>query len=126
MHDYIYDPELVRLAIMLGIITSMLIYNRYGVTAGGVVVPGYLALFVLSPTHIAATFFIALLTFWVVQGYLRPRLTLWGRRLFENEILVALSFQILWIGLLFLLTPFIPQVAFLYGIGFFNTWNYCT
>lgn len=118
MHDYIYDPELVRLAIMLGIITSMLIYNRYGVTAGGVVVPGYLALFVLSPTHIAATFFIALLTFWVVQGYLRPRLMLWGRRLFENEILVALSFQILWIGLLFLLTPFIPQVAFLYGIGF--------
>ena len=86
MHDYLYDPELVRLAIMLGIIASMVFYNRYGVTTGGIVVPGYLALFVLSPTHIAATFLIALLSFWVVQGYLRPRLMLWGRRLFESEI----------------------------------------
>jgi len=118
MHDYLYDPELVRLAIMFGIIASMVFYNRYGVTTGGVVVPGYLALFILSPTHIAATLFIALLSFWIVQYYLRPRFMLWGRRLFESEILVALVFQLFWVGLLFILTPLLPQVALLYGIGF--------
>ena len=55
MHEYAYDTELVRLAILLGVVVSMLFYDRYGVTTGGAVVPGYLALFVSRPSHIVVT-----------------------------------------------------------------------
>jgi len=43
---------------------------------------------------------------------------LWGRRLFGAEILVALLFQLLWLGLLSRLTASRPQLPPLYGIGF--------
>lgn len=118
MHEYAFDTELVRLAILLGVVASMLFYERYGVTTGGAIVPGYLALFVPRPTQIVSTYLIAILTYWIVQKYLRPRWMLWGRRLFESEILVSLILQSIWIGLLFILIAFVPQLSLLFGIGF--------
>ncbi|TEU12934.1 MAG: hypothetical protein E3J21_19920 [Anaerolineales bacterium] len=118
MYDYAFDTELVRLAILLGVVVSMLFYNRYGVTTGGVIVPGYMALFAPRPIQIAVVLLIAMLTNWVVQKHLRPRFMLWGRRLFEIEILVALILQSLWLGTLFLFRPYVPQLALLHGIGF--------
>ncbi len=118
MHEYAFDTELVRLAILLGVVVSMLFYERYGVTTGGSIVPGYLALFITRPTQIVVTYGIAMLVYWIVQKYLRPRWMLWGRRLFESEILVSLVLQILWIGLLFTFVVFAPQLGLLFGIGF--------
>lgn len=118
MHQYAFDTELVRLAILLGVVVSMLFYDKYGVTTGGAIVPGYLALFVHRPTQIVATLLVAVVTYWIVQTQLRPRFMLWGRRLYEVEILVALLLQSLWIGVLFLSTPLVPQLTLLYGIGF--------
>ena len=118
MHEYAFDTELIRLAILLGVVVSMLFYERFGVTTGGAIVPGYLALFVTRPTQIAATYFIAILAYWIVQKYLRPQWMLWGRRLFESEILVSMTLQGIWIGLLFSLIAFVPQLSLLIGIGF--------
>lgn len=118
MHNYLFDTELVRVAIVLGIVVSIFFYNRFGVTTGGAIVPGYLALFVPAPGHIVATLAIAVLTYWIVQKQLRPRLMLWGRHLFEAELLVALALQSLWALLLFLLLPYTPSLLALYGIGF--------
>ncbi len=118
MHSYLFDTELVRIAILLGVVISMLFYSRYGVTTGGAIVPGYLALFVTQPTHIGITLLLAILTYGIAQKSLRPRFMLWGRRLFEAEILIALSLQCLWIALLFFLTASAPQLTLLYGIGF--------
>jgi poly-gamma-glutamate biosynthesis protein PgsC/CapC len=118
MHDYLYDVEIVRIALVLGIVVSILFYNKYGVTTGGAVVPGYLALFIPAPGYVFMTLLMATITYWIVQNYLRPRLMLWGRRLFEAEILVALALQGLWLGILFLFTPNMYQLSLLYGIGF--------
>ena len=118
MHTYVYDVELVRLALAFGVVVSMLFYNNYGVTTGGVIVPGYLALFVLRPAHIAVTLLIALLIYWLVQKVLRPRWMLWGRKLFETEILVALILQGVWLGSLFFLAPSEQNLALLFSIGF--------
>lgn len=118
MHDYLFDAELVRLSILIGVVVSLLVYNRYGVTTGGTVVPGYLALFVLQPTQIVSTLALATATYMVVHKQLRPRFMLWGRKLFESEILVALFLQMLWVAGLMLLTPHAPQLSLLYGIGF--------
>ncbi len=118
MYEYAFDTELVRVALILGIITSMLFYNRYGVTTGGAIVPGYLALFVPRPTQIVMTFLIAIVTYQLVQRWLRPRFMLWGRRLFEAEILVALALQILVHGLLYVPASSDPRLIALYSVGF--------
>lgn len=118
MHDYLLDPELVRLTIALGVVASLYFYQRFGVTTGGAIIPGYLALFVTRPTHIVMTFAIASVTYWVVQKQLRPRFMLWGRRLYETEMLVALLFQTIWMSMLWFFTEASPQVALLYSIGF--------
>ncbi len=87
-------------------------------TPGGAIVPGYLALFVFRPSQILVALVIAMLTYWIVHRHLRPRFMLWGRKLFEAEILVVLLLQSLWLGMLFLFTPVVPQITLLYGIGF--------
>jgi len=116
--NYALDTELVRIAILLGVVVSMLFYSKYGMTTGGAIIPGYFALFVTQPTYIMVTLLMAITTYWIVQKQLRPRFMLWGRRLFEAEILVALVLQCIWMAGLFLITPTVPQVTFLYGIGF--------
>jgi poly-gamma-glutamate biosynthesis protein PgsC/CapC len=118
VHEYAFDTELVRLAILLGVVVSMLYYERYGVTTGGAIVPGYLALFIARPTQIAATYLVATITYWIVQKHLRPRWMLWGRRLFESEILVSLVLQSISVGFLLIAVSYFPQVALLIGIGF--------
>jgi poly-gamma-glutamate biosynthesis protein PgsC/CapC len=118
MHAYLFDAELVRVAIVLGIVVSILFYDRYGVTTGGAIVPGYLALFVPSPGYLVTTMVLAGVTYWIVQKHLRPRFMLWGRRLFEAEILTALVLQGLWLGFLYLVTPHVHQFTLFYGIGF--------
>lgn len=115
---YIFDAELVRLAIILSAVISLFVYERYGIAGGGTIVAGYLALFITQPTHIAVTLGIALATYWLVHKYLRPRLMLWGRRLFEAEILIALGLNSLWFLLLWYLSALTPDAALFYGIGF--------
>jgi poly-gamma-glutamate biosynthesis protein PgsC/CapC len=118
MYEYAFDTEVVRLAILLGVVVSMLFYDTYGVTTGGTIVPGYLALFVFSPSQIVMILLIATLTYYIVQKIFRPRLMLWGRRLFEAEVLVALVLMSLWWGVLFLFTPYVPQLNLLQVFGF--------
>lgn len=118
MHDYAFDAELVRLALAFGVVVSMLFYDRYGVTTGGIIVPGYLALFVLRPSQIAVTLLMGVLIYWVVQKLLRPRWMLWGRKLFETEIVVALIFQTVWLGVFLYLAPMQQDLTLLYSIGF--------
>lgn len=118
MHDYLFDPELVRLAVVLGIVASVVLYERFGVTAGSVIVPGYLALFLLRPVHIVATLVLALATFLLVQRRIRPSYMLWGRSLLEAELVVALALQAAWIGILYLFAPLGSDAAGMYAIGF--------
>ncbi|NIQ31140.1 MAG: hypothetical protein GTN89_12380, partial [Acidobacteria bacterium] len=47
VHDYLFTADVVRLAFVLGVITSVLLYERRHVTTGSIVVPGYIAVFLL-------------------------------------------------------------------------------
>ena len=118
MPEYGFDTELVRLSLILGVVVGLFVYQRFGVTVGGAIVPGYLALFVTQPSHIVATLCLATATYFTVQKGFRPRLMLWGRRLFEYEIITALFLQMLWLAILFWVTPQVPELVLLYGIGF--------
>jgi poly-gamma-glutamate biosynthesis protein PgsC/CapC len=118
MHDYLFDTELVRLALVLSVVIGLGVYERLGVTTGGTIVPGYMALFLLRPTHIAATVGVALLTYLIVYHFLRPRYMLWGQRLFETELLVALVLQVSWMAVVHVISALSPELIMLYGVGF--------
>jgi poly-gamma-glutamate biosynthesis protein PgsC/CapC len=118
MYDYSISNELARLTIILGIVVSTIIYKRTGLTLGGVIVCGYLALFIGQPLHIIVTLAIAYITYQIVYKFLQQRFMLNGRKLFEIEILVGLVFQVLWIIVIRLFRTNNIDMAILYGIGF--------
>lgn len=116
--ESLFDVELVRLAIFLSALVSLLVYERWGVSTGGTIVAGYLALWFPQPSHVIVTLLIAIATWALVHKVLRPRFMLWGRRLFESEIVVALALQSLWFAALLVFSALNPNLAHLYGIGF--------
>ena len=91
MRDYFYDVETVRLAIVLGVVVSMLFYERIQLTSGGAIVPAYLALFLRAPLFVAYTLAAGYATYYLVSVVLAKRRILYGRRKFEVEILVGLA-----------------------------------
>ena len=118
MYDYSISNELARLTIILGIVVSTIIYKRTGLTLGGVIICGYLALFVGQPLHIIVTLAIAYITYQIVYKVLQKRFMLNGRKLFEIEILVGLIFQVLLIVVIRLFRTDNIDLTILYGIGF--------
>ena len=82
MHDYLLSSEWVRFAFVLGVAVSMLLYERRHLTTGSIVVPGYIAVFMMHPLVIIATFANALLTYWLVNHILRRFFLLYGRTKF--------------------------------------------
>jgi len=118
VYEYLFNKEIVRLAIVLGVVVSALIYQRTGLTLGGVIVPGYLALFVPRPTHIIITLTTATLAYYIVHHLLTRRYVIYGRRLFEVEILTALLLQSVWSALMLALGQWGPELSLFIGIGF--------
>jgi poly-gamma-glutamate biosynthesis protein PgsC/CapC len=118
MYEYSMSNELARLTIILGIVVSTIIYKRTGLTLGGVIVCGYLGLFIGQPIHILVTLVFSYFTYQIVYKFLQKRFMLNGRKLFEVEILVGLIFQALWITMIKMLGAINIDLAILYGIGF--------
>lgn len=70
---------MAELSIGIGLFINMLFVEVLGITAGGMVVPGYIALHLSSPFKFASTVFVSLATFYVVQ-YLSRYMLIYGRR----------------------------------------------
>ena len=91
MHEYLFRREVVRVALVVGVIVSMLFYERVQLTTGGAIVPAYLALHLPRPLFVATTVAAAYATYLVVNRALARRVILYGRRKFEVEVLVGLA-----------------------------------
>lgn len=77
-------------AVGIGLIVSFIFSELTGLTAGGLVVPGYLAFFWNAPFRLAATFAIALLSAMTVK-VLSNFIILYGRRRFMAVVLVGFA-----------------------------------
>ena len=53
---------MIEIAIGLGMVLSLVFTETLGVTAGGIIVPGYIALYFTDPIKIVSTFLISLMT----------------------------------------------------------------
>lgn len=107
MHDYLFNVEVVRFAFVVGILVSMLQYERRHLTTGSIVVPGYIAVASLQPLVIVATLLNAFISYWVVNKLLPRWVLLYGRTKFS--VLVVFS-----IGIQFVLLRLSPATAYLW------------
>lgn len=79
---------MIEFIIGFGVFINFLSYELIGYTAGGAVLPGYLALFLDQPGRIVGTFVAALVTLFIVRLLSRV-VILYGRRKFAAMLLVG-------------------------------------
>ncbi|MGD9960871.1 poly-gamma-glutamate biosynthesis protein PgsC [Nocardioides sp.] len=91
MNPYLYSPDVVRVTLVVGVLVSMLFYERLQLTTGGAIVPAYLALALLAPLTVILTVAAGVLTHLIVDRGITRRRILYGRRKFELEVLVGLA-----------------------------------
>jgi len=71
--------ELLALSVGIGLAVSLLCTELFGMASGGLIVPGYIALYIDQPLHVVATLTVAFATFSVVR-VLSTFLVVFGRR----------------------------------------------
>jgi gamma-polyglutamate biosynthesis protein CapC len=79
---------MIELAITLGLIISLLSYEVFGLAAGGIVVPGYIALQLAHPDRLAGTLAVSLMTFMIIK-VLGNYTFLYGRRQMVVSLLIG-------------------------------------
>jgi len=80
--------ELISLSIGIGLVISLVFSEMLGLTAGGMVVPGYIALYLDRPAIIVLTLLVSYLTYIIVHS-LSAVTIIFGRRRLVLMILVG-------------------------------------
>lgn len=79
---------MIEIAVGLGVIMSMIFQEIVGVSAGGIVVPGYVALQMHEPLRLLGTFIVSFLTFGIIR-ILSNFMFIYGRRRLVLSILIG-------------------------------------
>ncbi|MEO5618148.1 MAG: poly-gamma-glutamate biosynthesis protein PgsC [Candidatus Eisenbacteria bacterium] len=82
---------MVEQAIGLGLVISLLFSETLGLAAGGMVVPGYLAMMIHQPLRILGTVLVGLLTY-AAMKILSRYVLIYGRRRIVVAVLLGFSF----------------------------------
>lgn len=106
---------MLEIAIGVGITVNLLLTELFGLASAGLVVPGYLALYLDQPARLAATVIVALLAWAAVRFGFSRLIVLYGRRRFAITILTA---YLLNAGLEWLILTWPPASLELRAIGY--------
>lgn len=79
---------MIIIAVGLGMVLSLLFTETVGLAAGGVVVPGYIAMNLHDPVRILSTVLVGLITYAIVKLMSR-HILIYGRRLLIVSILLG-------------------------------------
>ncbi len=85
---------MIELAISLGIIISLFFVEVFGMAAGGIIIPGYIALQLTNPDKIIGTILTALLTYLILL-VISKYTFLFGRRQMVVALLIGTLLSIL-------------------------------
>jgi len=96
--------------LVLGVVLSLLMTELVGVSPGGVIVPGYIALYLTSPLRLSATLLDALLALGAVL-LLSRAVVLFGRRRYAVFLLAGFLARVLMERLVPFLVPETPLLA---------------
>lgn len=78
----------------IGIVVSLIYNELTDYSPGGLITPGYFALFIDQPFRLLITYMIALMTFFVVK-FITPYLNIHGKRRFASCVIVAMLIKML-------------------------------
>lgn len=102
------------LSLIIGLFISLLIEEIWGISAGGMIVPGYLSMVCDDLSQVILIFAISFIVFYIVN-YILPRfIILFGRKKFVASLLVGVTIKLI-LELLFPLLPF--SILQFRGIG---------
>ncbi|MFC5380880.1 poly-gamma-glutamate biosynthesis protein PgsC/CapC [Aquipuribacter nitratireducens] len=118
MTEYLFRPEVVRVALVVGVVVSVLFYERVQLTTGGAVVPAYLAISLPAPLHVLSTLLAGFGAYLLVSVVLSRRLIVYGRRKFELEVLAGLVLVALLSSAAALLDDVDPALAGVAALGY--------
>ncbi|MEA1973196.1 MAG: poly-gamma-glutamate biosynthesis protein PgsC [Candidatus Cloacimonadota bacterium] len=79
---------MIEAAVGLGVILSLIFMELLGASAGGIVVPGYIAMYLHIPSQILGTFIVSLITLFIIKLISKFTL-LYGRRRMVMSILIG-------------------------------------
>lgn len=82
---------MVELTIGLGVLISLLFHEVFGAAAGGIVVPGYIAMHLHEPLRLLGTFTVAFVTFLAIK-VISHFMFIYGRRRLVLAILLGFIF----------------------------------
>jgi poly-gamma-glutamate biosynthesis protein PgsC/CapC len=80
--------------IILGIIISIIFYELTEISPGGIIVPGYITLFITQPQRIVLTIALSLITLWIVN-ILSNYTILYGRRRFGMMVIISFLIRLI-------------------------------
>ncbi|MFH1490968.1 MAG: poly-gamma-glutamate biosynthesis protein PgsC [Pseudomonadota bacterium] len=83
--------EFVTLSIGIGLVISLVFSELFGLAAGGMVVPGYVALYLNQPVMVLLTLFSSYLTYFIVHA-LSSVMIIYGRR--RTVIMILVGFAV--------------------------------
>jgi len=81
-------------SLLIGLIAGMIFYELFDISPGGVVTPGYFALFLDKPLRIVSTIILAMIV-WGIVEILSRYLVLYGKRKFYLALLLGFLLKIL-------------------------------
>jgi len=82
---------MVEIAVGLGIVISLVLTETLGVTAGGVIVPGYIALYLHDPFRVVGTLGISILVYVIILALSKVML-IYGKRRLVLSLLLGFLF----------------------------------
>ena len=85
---------MAEVTIGLGIVLSLLLSETLGVTAGGIIVPGYIALYLHQPFQVIITLLVAVIV-WAIIQILGKRVFLYGKRRIVLALILGFFFGFL-------------------------------
>lgn len=100
---------MVELSVALGIFFGLLFYEFIGLSPGGLVAPGYVALFLDQPIRIVGTLIVSICTFLLVN-WVSNYVVMFGRRRFAVTMLTSFLLRWLWEVLLLRSPVNIPEL----------------
>lgn len=110
-----YSEILMIQAVGLGLVISLIFSETLGLAAGGMVVPGYIALMVHYPMRIVGTIVVALVTYLAIR-FLSNFMFIYGRR--RTVVVILLGFAFGWLSREFLIVRYQGISIEMQTIGF--------
>ena len=96
---------MIEVSIGLGIVLSLILSETLGVTAGGIIVPGYVSLYLHQPYQVASTFLVALIV-WTIIQILGKYIFLYGKRRIVLALILGFFFGYISRNLIFIQSDF--------------------